>query len=90
MRILVRVDSFQFLHCSRQENAGIKWYQNVIWLVQRQHEGLPRLETVSSPSLLEFIQKASNTLHTSSLCKLMTVSQMAINMTNYLELFRAI
>ena len=48
---------------------------DVIQLLQRQYEESSRLQMVPSLSLLEFLQKASNPLHTSSLCKLMTVRQ---------------
>ena len=68
LRLLVRVDSFQYLFCCeiRWENVVTKWYQDVIQLLQR-------LQTVLSPSFLEVLLKTSSPLHTSSLRKLMTV-----------------
>ena len=65
LRLLVRVDSFQYLFCW-WEKVVTKWYQDVIQLLQR-------LQTVLSPSFLEVLQKTSSPLHTSSLHKLMTV-----------------
>ena len=62
------VDSF---YIARQKNAGRKTYQDVIQLLKRQHKEPSKLQTVSSSSLSEVLQKASNSLHTSS--KLMAI-----------------
>ena len=47
----------------RRENAGRKWYQDVIQLLQSQHKKPSRLQTVFTPSLLEVLQKATNPFH---------------------------
>ena len=65
-RLLVRVDSFfYFASSARQINAGKKWYQDVIQLLQKQRKKSLRLQMVSSSSLLEVLQNPSNPILTS-------------------------
>ena len=54
---------FSFYIITRWENAGRKWFQGVIHLLQRQHKDFRIMKP--SRSLFEVLQKASNPLHTS-------------------------
>ena len=65
--LLVKVDGFQLLYCYQVKK------QNKI--VSECNSVATKTSIGALPSLLEVLQKASNSLRTSSLSKLMTVSQ---------------